>query len=368
MTRQQRAHASTMPVPRGASAAEPCSWRKAGSLVDGRKDATRACPHALTVDEKEQIVERCNSEEFRSLPPSQLVPRLAERGIYLVSESSFYRVLDEYDQNHRHSRSEVPRTVTKPKAGVATAPNQVWSWDITYLPTAIRGQFYRLYLVLDVYSRMIVGWGVHHDELAVHASELMSKAYLRHHIAQDKLALHRDNGGLMKGATSLAKLQALGVVSSFNRPSVSNDSPYSEATFRTLKYTPAYPKQPFAGIEEARQWIAHFVIWYNTKRRHRSVRFVTPEQRHEGRDEAIFFEGAYGCLRDRQGTHARPLKWMRHTQLDAGWHRLAQPGQRAPSITRDHAARSMKKADNSVRKHQADSIRHTLAELIYYAF
>jgi transposase InsO family protein len=262
-------------------------WRKAGSLVDGRKGAARECPHALTVAEKEQIVELCNHEEFRSLPPSQIVPRLAERGIYLASEASFYRVLREYDQNHRRGRSDPPRTVTKPKAWAATAPNQVWSWDITYLPAAIRGQFYRLYLVLDVYSRMIVGWEVHHEELASHASELISKACLRHHIAKDQLVLHADNGSPMKGATMLATLQKLGVVPSFSRPSVSNDNPYSEAAFRTLKYTPAYPNKPFVDIEAARQWVQHFVDWYNTEHRHSGIRFVTPAQRHEGRDKAI---------------------------------------------------------------------------------
>lgn len=262
-------------------------WRKADHLADGRKGAARECPHALTVQEKEQIVALCNHEEFRSLPPSQVVPQLAERGIYLASEASFYRVLRECDQNHRRGRSAAPRKVTKPKVWAATAPNQVWSWDITYLPTAVRGQFYRLYLVLDVYSRMIVGWEVHLEELAAHAGELMTKACLRHQIAKDQLVLHADNGSPMKGATMLATLQKLGVVPSFSRPSVSNDNPYSEAAFRTLKYTPAYPGQPFAAIDEARQWVARFVDWYNAEHRHSGIGFVTPGQRHEGQDKAI---------------------------------------------------------------------------------
>lgn len=262
-------------------------WRKADSLMDGRKHAVRACAHALTTDEKEKIVELCNSEAFRSLPPSQIVPRLADRGIYLASEASFYRVLREYDQHHRRGRAEPPRKVAKPEAWKATAPNQVWSWDITYLPTAVRGQFYRLYLVMDVYSRMIVGWEIHREELAVHAAELIHKACLRHHIARDQLVLHADNGSPMKGATMLATLQQLGVVPSFSRPSVSNDNAFSEAAFRTLKYTPAYPKKPFASINEARNWVQRFVCWYNTEHQHSGIRFVTPKTRHEGKDADV---------------------------------------------------------------------------------
>jgi transposase InsO family protein len=262
-------------------------WRQADSLVDGRKGALRACPHSLTPAEKEAIVATCNRPEFQSLPPSQIVPRLADTGIYMASEASFYRILREHDQNHRRGRAEPPRIIAKPKAWVATAPNQVWSWDITYLPTAVRGDFYRLYLILDVYSRMIVAWEVHHEELAAYAAELMEKACLRHHIVSDQLVLHADNGSPMKGATMLATLQMLGVMPSFSRPSVSNDNPYSEAAFRTLKYTPAYPKQPFASIEEAREWVQRFVSWYNTEHRHSGIRFVTPQQRHAGKDQAI---------------------------------------------------------------------------------
>lgn len=131
--------------------------------------------------------------------------------------------------------------VAKPKALIARAPNQVWSWDITYLTAAIKGAFYRLYMVLDIYSRKIVGWEVHHDELASHAAQLITKASRRERVVRDALGLHADNGSPMKGATMLATLQNLGILPSFSRPSVSNNNPYSESLFRTLKYTPAYP-------------------------------------------------------------------------------------------------------------------------------
>lgn len=264
-----------------------CRWRQAGNLLDGRKGAPKHCPHALSDAEKDRIVNTCNQPEFQNLPPSQIVPGLADRGTYLASESSFYRVLKERDQNHRRGRAKSPRHVAKPRAWEATGPGQVWTWDITYLPTVVRGQFYRLYLMMDVYSRLIVGWEVHPDELADHAAELMKRACLRHHVAPGQRVLHADNGGPMKGATMLAMLQKLGVVPSFSRPSVSNDNPYSEALFRTVKYTPAYPAGPFPDLDAARQWVARFVTWYNTKHRHSGIRFVTPLQRHEGKDTAL---------------------------------------------------------------------------------
>ncbi len=263
-------------------------WRAAQTLTDRRRRAPRKPgTQSLSAHERQQMLAVCNTAEFQSLPPSQIVPRLADRGLYLASESSFYRVLRAHDQMHRRGRAQAPREMRKPRACKATAPNEIWSWDITYLPTAVRGQFYRLYLVLDVYSRMITGWEIHLDESALHASELIAKACLRHGIGRDQLILHSDNGSPMKGATMLATLQRLGVVPSFSRPSVSDDNPYSEALFRTLKYTPAYPGRPFASLEDARAWVLGFVTWYNTEHRHSGIRFVTPAQRHGQRDGQI---------------------------------------------------------------------------------
>lgn len=262
-------------------------WRAADSLVDRRKGAQRLFPNALSEAEKAEIVAVCNRPEYQSLPPTQIVPRLADKGCYIASESSFYRVLRAHGQNNHRGRTQAPRKMHKPNAWSADTSNQVWSWDITYLPTAVRGQFYRLYMVLDIYSRMIVGWEVHREELASHAADLMEKACLRHGIERGQLVLHADNGSPMKGATMLATLQTLGVMPSFSRPSVSNDNPYSESAFKTLKYIPSYPKQPFASLEDARDWVQRFVTWYNTEHRHSAIRFVTPEQRHHGQDQAI---------------------------------------------------------------------------------
>lgn len=282
-------------------------WRGAASLADRRKGTKRACSHALSEAEKERILEVCNRPEYQSLPPFQIVPRLADEGLYIASESSFYRVLKAHVQLQRRGRAQAPRKVSKPKAWAANEPNRVWSWDITYLPTAVRGEFYRLYMVMDIYSRMIVGWEVHREEWAAHASELIHKACLRHHIIRDQLVLHADNGGPMKGATMLATLQKLGVVPSFSRPSVSNDNPYSESLFKTLKYTPAYPDKPFESLEEARAWVQRFVAWYNREHRHSAIRFVTPEQRHEGGDQAILASrtAVYEAAK-----HSRPDRWQ----------------------------------------------------------
>ena len=282
-------------------------WRQAESLVDGRKQAVRPMsPRQLTPQEREEILDVCNQPEFQSLPPSQIVPCLADRGQYLASESSFYRVLKAHDQVNRRGRAHPPRNVPKPQPLGVSAPNRGWTWDITYLPGTVRGQFYRLYMIVDIYSRMIVGWEVHHEELAQHAAELIQKACLRQQVRRDQLVLHADNGSPMKGATMLATLQRLGVVPSFSRPSVSDDNPYSEALFRTLKYTPAYPRRPFASLDQARAWVHQFVTWYNHEHRHSAIRFLTPAQRHAQRDPEILAARHAVYLAARQ---SKPARW-----------------------------------------------------------
>lgn len=255
--------------------------------TDARQEAVKPCPQALTEEDRARILTVCNSAEYRSLPPSQIVPRLADSGEYIASESSFYRVLRTHGQVQHRGRAHRPRKTSRPLALRATTPNQVWSWDITYLPSTVRGQFLRLYLVLDVYSRAIVGWEVHESESASHAAALISKACLRHGIRRDQLVLHSDNGSPMKGATMLATLQRLGVIPSFSRPSVSDDNPYSESLFRTLKYGPNYPNKPFVDVQAARQWVQGFVHWYNEEHCHSGIRFVTPAQRHAGGDAQV---------------------------------------------------------------------------------
>lgn len=287
--------------------------QKKDDLTDQRKAAAakRIPGNKLSDEERQTILTTCNKPEFQSLPPSQIVPRLADNGEYIASESSFYRVLREADEVHRRGCAQAPRTVAKPEGFQATGPNQVWSWDITFLASSIRGAFYRLYLTLDVFSRKIIGWEVHENESADHASMLIRKACLVEGIREDGLVLHADNGGPMKGATMLATLQKLGVVPSFSRPSVSDDNPYSESLFRTLKYTPAYPSKPFESIEAARQWVHGFVQWYNHEHRHSAIRYVTPDQRHRGADAMLLKQrdAVYEAARERN-----PERWSGKTR------------------------------------------------------
>jgi len=211
---------------------------------------------------------------------------LADKQIYLGSESSFYRILREEKMLSHRGKSK-PRRHKKPKELVATGPNQVWSWDISYLNSHIAGMYSYLYMVIDVFSRKIVGWTVQARENSKQAAALMKQACLDENIDLDQVTLHSDNGSPMKGATLLATLQQLGVATSFSRPSVSNDNPFSEAMFKTLKYRPIFPSQGFADIDEARVWVENFTNWYNAEHLHSSLKFITPQQRHTGLDKEI---------------------------------------------------------------------------------
>ena len=214
------------------------------------------------------------------------MPQWADRGVYLASESTIYRLLRENGQM-THRQASRPPTSRRPRQHVATAPCQVWSWDITYLKGPVRGSFYYLYMIEDVWSRKIVGWAVHPEESAEHASELFSTTCRRLELDPEGIVLHSDNGSPMKGSTMLATLQKLGVVPSFSRPRVCDDNPFSEALFRTLKYRPDYPSRAFTSLEEATAWVTRFVTWYNTEHLHSAIRFVTPDDRHFGREGAI---------------------------------------------------------------------------------
>jgi putative transposase len=270
----------------GLSARTIIRWRHQGGGQDQRKGPSTAPANKLSEQERQQILDVSNSALFRELPPKQIVPKLADQNVYIASESSFYRVLKEHKLlTHRHSSK--PAAPKRPKEHVATGPGQVWSWDITYLRTSVRGLFFYLYMTVDVWSRKIIAAQVFAEESMDHSSMLLAQACLIHGVQPEELVLHSDNGGPMKGATMLATLHKLGVSPSFSRPSVSNDNPYSESLFRTMKYRPEYPSKPFENIEQAQSWVDGFVFWYNTLHLHSSVRFVTPDDRHFGREEHI---------------------------------------------------------------------------------
>jgi transposase InsO family protein len=258
-----------------------------GVRGDQRPDRQFEPANKLSEDERSQLLTVANCAEFGHLPPSQIVPRLADRGQYIASESTFYRVLRMENQLTRRRADRPSQKRSKPRALSATAPNQLYSWDITYLPTRTSGLFFYLYLFMDIFSRKIVGWQVYEEESSVLAGDLMRDICRRENLSPNQVVLHSDNGGPMKGATMLATLQALGVMPSFSRPAVSNDNPYSESLFKTLKYRPVYPDKPFDCLSAARTWMADFVRWYNVEHRHSAIQFVTPAQRHAGLDGTL---------------------------------------------------------------------------------
>lgn len=285
-------------------------WRLVDGLVDKRSLIKREPSNKLTSAERQRIISLSNLPSYCDLPPCKIVPMLADEGIYIASESSFYRVLREEKMLQHRSKSK-PRQYQKPKALIAVKPNQVWSWDISYLKTEVEGIYFYLYLIMDIFSRKIVGWTIQHHENSEQAKALMIQACADENISPNQVTLHSDNGSPMKGATLLATLQQLGVATSFSRPAVSNDNPYSEALFKTIKYVPHYPVNGFSSVEEARRWAEKFVHWYNHQHLHSALKFITPQQRHTGLD-GLTLEKRKKIYETARKRH--PARWARGTR------------------------------------------------------
>lgn len=293
-------------------------WREQKTCDDRRAGPNHEPANKLSSKERETIIAVLTSAEYRDLSPRQVVPKLADQGIYLGSESTFYRLLHEHKmQVHRSAVRESTRRY-RPKELVATGPNQVWSWDITYVATPTKGLFHYAYMVVDIFSRKIVGYAVHDRECGDLAAVLLEQACRDEGVLRKQVTLHSDNGAPMKSATLLATLQQLGIVTSFNRPSVSNDNPISEALFRTVKYRPEYPRGSFKNLEDAKRWFAWFVAWYNEEHQHSGIRFVTPAQRHSGADREVLRkrEKVYAAAKKR-----RPDRWSGATR---DWSRIEE--------------------------------------------
>lgn len=265
-------------------------WRTASGHVaeDRRPEAPRSPQHhQLTEVEEVAIMAACNQPVYRSLPPSQIVPLLADKDLYIASVSSFYRVLTKHDQLQHRGRARPAKPHPLPTSFTATGPNQLWSWDISSCPSQVRGEHWYLYLIMDVFSRKIVAWEVHQAELGEHAKELVQRALLREGCWHKPPVLHSDNGAPMTSHTLKARLADLGMLMSYSRPRVSNDNPYSEALFKTTKYCPAWPSKGFVSLQAVRQWMMQFEHAYNEKHLHSGINFVTPGSRHRGEDRAI---------------------------------------------------------------------------------
>ena len=291
-------------------------WKAGQGLTkgDGRPQAVRPMPsHALSPAERAALLAVANEPRFASVPPARIVPMLADEGVYLGSESSMARVLKAAGQNAHRGRAKAPKASRPPTTHIATAPGQVWCWDMTYLPAKVMGRWFHLYLILDLYSRKIVGWEVHEKDDAEHAAALVHRTALVERISlhKDKPVLHGDNGATLKATTVVAMLHWLGVKPSYSRPRVSDDNAYAEALFRTAKYRPEFPAKGFNDLDGARAWATSFVRWYNHEHRHSGIRYVTPAQRHEGDDRAILAarHELYVQARERN-----PARWSRDTR------------------------------------------------------
>ena len=291
-------------------------WRQQGpdGGDDRRRGPTTPPANKLSPLERKLVLDTVNSEPYRNLSPRQIVPQLADKGLYIASEATIYRIIEEEGLKNHRQRTK-PATHNKPPERVATGPCQLLCWDITYLPAAIRGQFYYLYLFLDAWSRMILGWGVHDEQSTEFAAELLQGLCDSLDVSSEGLVLHSDNGKPMKGASMLCTMEWLGIVPSFSRPHVSDDNPYAEAIFRTLKYRPSYPDGRFESLEHSVAWMETFVHWYNYEHLHSGIGLVTPHSRHIGTDIAILAK-----RRDvyRQAHAAHPERW---TGAPRGWKR-----------------------------------------------
>ena len=302
----------------------------AAPKADQRLTAIRPEPtNKLSEAEREQVLQTCMTARFADMPPTQIVPILADEGTYLASESSFYRILKANQCQHHRGRARLRRP-REPKRHVAHRPRAVWCWDVTYLPSTVRGMFFYLFAAIDLYSRKIVAWEVYESEGGDQAAEFIERAKWREGVHDGMVILHSDNGAAQRSFTLQAKLRDLGIEPSYSRPGVSNDNPHIESWFRTAKYVPSYPHKGFASIEAARQWVLRLVTWYNTEHRHREIGYVTPEQRHNGHSAEVL--QARRELYERARA-AHPERWRRKTRSwtepDHVWLNPPQKGAKA---------------------------------------
>lgn len=284
-------------------------WRAKDAGDDMRMGPKTPPPNKLSAAERTQLLDVMTSPAYRDKSPNQIVPTMADEGKYIASESTMYRVLREEGQLTHRGRAK-PRTSVRPDEHRATGPGQVLSWDITYLRAPIAGMFFYLYMYIDIWSRKIVGYRVEEEECGELASELL-QAITERESLDDDVVLHQDNGSAMKGATFKATMDRLGVTASFSRPRVSDDNPFSESAFRTVKYHPTYPRKPFESLDAARAWVRDFVDWYNNIHLHSGIGFVTSASRHAGRADDILAgrKTVYEAARKRN-----PQRWSGKTR------------------------------------------------------
>jgi transposase InsO family protein len=301
---------------------------------DKRRGPVTVPSNKLSTEERQEILATLNSAEYRDKSCSQIVPYLADKGIYLASESTFYRIQKSEGLNVHRGKSR-PSTRSRPLELIASMPNQLWSWDITFLRSQVSGVFYYLYLVMDIYSRKIVGFEVKETQSSDIAADMIERICRNEKVARNQVTLHSDNGKPMKGATMLARLQMLGVMPSFSRPSVSDDNPFSESLFKTTKYCPMYPSKPFESELAAIAWVEKFIHWYNDEHLHSGIRFITPSARHSGKDveqllnRKIVYENAKSMNPKRWSSSTRNWNYIGEVPLNCLQRKTRQSTKRA---------------------------------------
>ena len=269
----------------------------------------RPHPARLSDDEKQQIIAVLCEERFCDLAPAQVYTTLLDEGVYLCSERHMYRVLAERGLVRERRRGHVHNSYTTPRL-VASKPNQVWTWDITALRGPTKGVKYFLYTILDIFSRKTVGWALHESESEKHSRRLIRETCKRNGIDPNTLTIHADRGGPMIAGTVAELLNELGVAKSHSRPRVSNDNPYIEAHFKTLKYRPDYPAR-FDSIKQARGWCRKFFTWYNEVHYHSGIGYLRPADLHDG-NHAVIIERRQATLDRAQAAHPERFNKQPH--------------------------------------------------------
>lgn len=269
--------------------------------------------HALSLAEKVQVRETLNSERFMDQAPRQVYAALLDEGTYLCHWRTMYRILSAHNEVRERRLIRRHPVYKKPEL-LATAPNQVWSWDITWMRGVPKLEKYPLYTVLDIFSRYVVGWMIAKVESSELAKQLIAETARKQGIQPDQLTLHADNGRPMKGKPLSQLLVDLGISKSHNRPHTSNDNPFSEAQFKTMKYRPDYPDR-FALIDEARQWARPFFDWYNNRHYHSGLNLLTPACVHYGKANAVQQQRQQVMLRAYQ---VHPERFMQDISLVKG--------------------------------------------------
>lgn len=260
-------------------------YRKRRGRMHGPRPKPPPHPRALREDERAEVLEVCHSDRFVDTAPGEIVATLLDEGHYLASERTFYRVLEASGEVRERRNQLTHPPYAKPEL-LAEAPNEVWSWDITDLRGPVKWSKFKLYKIMDIYSRYVVGWMVAHRESSTLAERLIAQTLAKQGIERDQLTVHADRGSSMRSRPVAFLLADLGVTKSHSRPHTSNDNPFSEAAFKTLKYRPDFPDR-FGCIEDARIFCRTFFDWYNTAHRHSGIAMMTPEMVHYGRAAVV---------------------------------------------------------------------------------